>query len=120
MVVEVYDSYWNVKNKGYENLMKDIGKQHNREVSGVPYIVIGKTFDANEWDEREESSTGAAIKAQILKEYVNEEYEDIVGPTLAELQKTDPHAHDGIIIAGICVVLVAIVGAVVYFGRKEN
>ena len=60
------------------------------------------------------------IKAQILKEYVNEEYEDIVAPTLTEIQKTDPHAHDGIIIAGICVVIIGIVGAVVYFGRKEN
>ncbi len=120
VVLEVYDSGWKVKNRNYETLMKQIGQQHGKEVSGVPYIVIGKTYDANEWDEREESSTGAAIKAQILKEYVNEEYEDIVAPALTEIQKTDPHAHDGIIIAGICVVIIGIVGAVVYFGRKEN
>ena len=118
VIYEVYDSNWKVVNKHYEKLMVKLGEQHNRQVSGVPYIVIGETYDANEWND---TTTGDAVKAAILKEYVNEEYKDIVAPLLAEIEaEPDPHANDGIIMIAITIVLVAGVGAVVYFGRKNK
>lgn len=117
VIYEVYDANWKVVNKQYEELMHKIGEQHNRQVSGVPYIVIGETYDANEWAD----TTGDELKAAILKEYVNEEYKDIVAPALAEIKAApDPHANDGIIMITITVAVVAVIGVVVYFGRKNK
>ena len=118
VVYEVYDASWNVVNKQYEDLMHTIGEKNGKQVSGVPYIVIGDSYDANEWDE---SSTGDNVKAAILKEYVNENYTDIVAPALVEIQNApDPHANDGLAICIIGIVVIAAVGVVVYFGRKNK
>ena len=118
VIYEVYDSNWKVVNKHYEKLMVKLGELHNRQVSGVPYIVIGDSYDANEWND---ATTGDAVKTAILKEYVNEEYKDIVAPLLAEIEaEPDPHANDGIIMVVITIAVVGVVGVVIYFGRKNN
>ena len=118
VIYEVYDSNWKVVNKHYEKLMVKLGELHNRQVSGVPYIVIGDSYDANEWND---ATTGDAVKTAILKEYVNEEYKDIVAPLLAEIEaEPDPHANDGIIIVVITIAVVGVVGVVIYFGRKNK
>ena len=118
VVYQIYDSNWKVVNKQYEKLMQKVAEKFGSQVSGVPYIVIGDGFDANEWNE---ATTGDNVKAAILKEYVNENYKDVVAPLLAEIEaEPDPHANDGIIIVVIGLALVAIVGSVVYFGRKNK
>ena len=118
VVYEIYDSNWKVVNKQYEKLMQKVAEKLGSQVSGVPYIVIGDGFDANEWND---ATTGDNVKAAILKEYVNENYKDVVAPLLAEIEaEPDPHANDGIIIVVIGLALVAIVGSVVYFGRKNK
>ena len=116
VVYEVYNASWVTVNKQYEELMHAVGESHGKQISGVPYIVIGNEFNANEWGE----TTGDEVKAAILKEYVNEDYKDIVAPMLAEIQAApDPHANDGVIIVLFSVILVAGLGAVIYFARKK-
>ena len=118
VIYEVYNSSWVVTNKTYYELMNRVSKLFGTQVGGTPYIVVGDSYDINGWDT---TSTGDEIKSVILKEYVNDKYKDVVAETLAQIEsEPDPHAHDGLIISGIAIGLVAIIGAVVFFNRKNT
>lgn len=115
VIYQVYDINFQIENKQYYNLMNNVAKVFKTEVNGVPYIVIGDEFDTNGFGEE----TGDQIKEAILKAYNNENYKDIVAEEFAKLPE-NPHANDGIIIGGILVVIIAIVGAIIHFGRKNK
>ena len=82
MIYEVYDSAWHTESDKLEELMLKVGKYHNKDINGVPYIVVGDSFDANEFG----SSTGNSIKEAIISESNNPEYNDIVLSIIEEIQ----------------------------------
>ena len=115
VIYQVYDINFQIENKQYYNLMNTVAKLFKTEVSGVPYIVIGDEFDTNGFGD----DTGDQVKEAILKAYNNENYKDVVAEELAKLPE-NPHANDGIIIGGILVAIVAVIGVIIYFGRKNK
>ncbi len=82
MIYEVYDSVWNTKSDKLEELMLKVGKYHNKEINGVPYIVVGDSFEVNYFGE----STGDLVKEAIISASENEEYNDIVLSIIKEMQ----------------------------------
>ncbi len=118
VVYEVYNSSWKVTNKTYEKTMQKVAETFNTAVSGTPYIVVGDSYDINGWNAE---TTGDEIKATILKEYVNENYKDVVAEKLAEVEaEPDPHANDTIIVICFAVLVIGGIGCLIYFGRKNK
>ena len=74
VVYEVYDSRWNTKSDNLEKLMEQVGDYFNTSVDGVPYIVIGDSFNVNEFGDE----TGELVKNAIISASESGEYFDLV------------------------------------------
>lgn len=135
---DTYNDYFEVQtyeiweNNNNQMLIQDLIelKNLNAEKFGVPYILVGDTYD---W-EGFAQAYGENIVESALKEYQNPDYKDVV----KELLKNNPNAkatslHDacveeGIIVEtnpadtyivlGVFAVLLAGVAALVIFSRK--
>lgn len=98
--------------KENSNLMAKTAKVLNKEVSGVPFIVIGEESFigySNSYDD--------SIKEAIKNAYESENYKDIVAPMIKSDTKESNSAAITII---ILVVSIAGVGFLVYMARENE
>ena len=82
MIYEVYDRSWHTESDKLEELMLRVGMYHDKEINGVPYIVVGDSFEVNYFGE----TTGDLVKEAIISESNNPEYNDIVLSIIEEMQ----------------------------------
>lgn len=125
--VKAYE-VWNVKEN--DELKNAVAEYLNDTVSGVPYIVVGSGYSINGFAE----SVADEIIENALREYQNDEYEDIVAK-LAEGKNYKQESledacinegivkkhgkYDGIIITAIFVIVIGGGAAFIAFSRKN-
>lgn len=130
---------WNDSTNRY--LMLDVAEYFGDEASGVPYIVIGDSYSTAGFG----SKTGDELIEKALEEYKNKKYKDIVAKTakngeynsesLAQAceqegipseanvsteTKSTGGKYDGLIIAGILVVVLGGTAALILSNRKQS
>ncbi len=143
-----YSDYFEVKayevwnNSSNKTLMNDVAEYFNESADGVPYIVIGDSYTTAGFG----SKTGDELVEKALSEYQNKDYKDIVAKyaknkdytieslseaceqegidgdtiTATEEQKSTKGKYDGLIVAGILVVVIGGTAALIFSNRKEN
>lgn len=120
-IAKDYGKYFNLKsyevwsNTDNSNLMQKVADKMGDDVSGVPYIVIGKKSWSGFSDEYSDE-----IKEAIKNEYdkKSDERYDVVN----ELNVKDANSNTSDIIAVIVIILVtgAIVGGVIFARKKSS
>ena len=101
-----------VSSKKNSNLMSEAAEIMGDTASGVPYIVIGEESFMGY-----SSSSDESIKTAIKETYENEEFVDPLATLMADFETG---SDDGLIIVGILVGVVVIVGAGIFFARKDT
>lgn len=101
-----------VSSKKNSNLMSEAAEIMGDTASGVPYIVIGEESFMGY-----SSSSDESIKTAIKETYENEEFVDPLATLMADFETG---SDDGLIIIGILVGVVVVVGAGIFFARKDT
>ena len=117
---QVYDSSWNADEK-LMNIMNYVADKRGDKVEGVPYIVIGDNFSLNGYTSEYNDSIISAIK----EAYNDDDYKDLVVEAQnenheAEDTKENEKSYDGLITAGILILVVGGIVAFICLARKKN
>lgn len=114
---QVYDSSW-AADETYKTIMDKVAEKRGDTVEGVPYLVIGDSYSVNGYSTEYDDG----IKEAIKKEYENDDYVDLVGDIAKEVldSKDNEHSSDGLIVAGILVLVIGGCGALIYLSRKNK
>ncbi len=102
------------KSRSNSNLMSDVSKELNQNVTSVPYIVIGeKTFSGFY------SGIEKEIKSSILGQFENQDNIDVVGKIIKDKKYdiTEVSSSNAIIMMFLVIVLVG--GAFFIFKKKK-
>lgn len=109
---QVYNKSWKADSY-YETLLNKVAEIKKDNVQGVPYIVIGKNYSLNQFQESDEEP----IKKAILSSYEDENDEDIVLKAIDKIKNSSK--YDTVIIVGIFVVLIGGIGTFLILSRKK-
>lgn len=101
-----------VSSKKNSDLMSEAAEIMGDTASGVPYIVIGEESFMGY-----SSSSDENIKTAIKETYENEEFVDPLETLMTDFETG---SDDGLIIVGILVGVVVVVGAGIFFARKDT
>jgi glutaredoxin len=108
-----YEVWYDSEN---QELMKNVADALNKEVSGVPFIVIGsETFSGYA------ASMDGKIKTTIKEAYESDDYKDIVKEVSKGTYTPEKYKFPVIPVAIVAgVVILAVIGLVIFTGEKEE
>ena len=109
---QIWDSNWQ-ENAYYRKLADKVAETFEDEILGAPYIVIGQNYKLAAFAEEYE----AEIKNAIIEAYLDDDYYDIVEEIKTNID--DSKKYDIIAIIGIPLFLIAAIGILIYYSRKN-